>query len=123
MSDMETIEADSILNWVKTKLGAEGDYDPFDHDILTEINTALSTIFQVGAGDSSYRIDTAEETWDEFYESTGLKNKHILEMVKEYVFLSTKINFDPPESSYATDNLVKKKDELEWRIKFEEDYL
>lgn len=115
------VETDSILNWVKKKLGAEGDYDPFDHDILTSINTALATIFQVGAGDTSFRIDTADETWDEFFDGAGIKNEFILPMIKDYVFLSTKILFDPPESSYAVENLVKKKDELEWRIKFDED--
>lgn len=121
MADDYTIEEQSILVSTKHKLGTVAQYDHFDHDILVEINAALTVLFQVGAGGKSFRINSGDETWDDLKEAVGYKNDEIVELVKDYVYLSTKLIFDPPESSAHIEALRNRKDELEWRIFYFED--
>lgn len=123
MERPESIENDSILTSIKKKIGIEGDYDHFDHDVLTEINMNLATLFQVGAGSEFHTIASTNDTWEDFYSNSGLKNRHTLEMIKEYVYIGVRLLFDPPESSAVMESLKQKKEELEWRIYLDEDLI
>lgn len=120
---MSQTEIESILTSIKKKIGIEGDYDHFDHDILTEINMNLATLFQVGAGSEFYHVVSAEDTWETFFSSVGIKDRHVLELIKEYVYIGVRLIFDPPDSSAVMESLKQKKDELEWRIYLDEDLL
>lgn len=118
-----SIELGSILTSVKKKIGIEGEYDHFDHDVLTEINMNLATLFQVGAGSEFYNVVSAEDTWEDFFSNAGIQNRHTLEMIKEYVYIGVKLLFDPPDSSAVMESLKQKKEELEWRIYLDEDLI
>lgn len=120
---MSQTEIESILTSIKKKIGIEWDYDHFDHDILTEINTNLATLFQVGAGSEFYYVVSAEDTWETFFSSVGIKDRHVLELIKEYVYIGVRLMFDPPDSSALMESLKQKKDELEWRIYLDEDLI
>ena len=120
---MASSEIDSILNSIKKKLGSNEMYEYFDHDILTEINSNFATLYQVGVGSSLFVIESEDDTWDDYVEGSGIRNRHVLEFVKEYVFLGTRLIFDPPESSSLMEALKAKKEELEWRIYLDEDLL
>ena len=106
------VEMHSILNSTKKKLGPSADYDAFDHDILVSINSAFATLFDVCGlgGDKPIRISGPEEEWEQFITDPRL------EWVKDYIFMKTKLAFDPPNNSFLIENYNKQIAELEWRI-------
>lgn len=102
----------SILTSTKKILGIAEDYTVFDVDIITHINTAFSTLTQLGVGPANgFMIEDATPVWSDFIGSDLQFNS-----VKSYVFLRVKQLFDPPATSYlisATENQIR---ELEWRL-------
>ncbi len=102
----------SILIGTKKILGIAEDYTVFDHDIITHINTAFSTLTQLGVGPAQgFMIEDDSETWDEFIEDDLQYNS-----VKSYVFLKVRQLFDPPTTSYLIASTEKQIEELEWRL-------
>ena len=60
---------DNILISVKASLGLPADYDPFDAEIIMNINTVLSIVNQLGVGKYGYEISAESPgSWDEFLE-------------------------------------------------------
>lgn len=106
------MEEDSILNSIKGFLGIQEEDHDFDQDILLHINTMLSTLYQLGVGDETKHIFGEEETWLDLFE----ENLDYIGLIKDYVFIRTKILFDPPSSSFVLNALQEQADELQWRI-------
>jgi hypothetical protein len=102
----------SILTSTKKILGIAEDYTVFDLDVITHINTAFSTLTQLGIGPADgFMIEDDTATWEQFTANDAQYNS-----VKTYVFLRVRQLFDPPGTSYliaAFDAQVK---ELEWRM-------
>lgn len=110
-------EIKSILNSTKKLLGMEPDYSAFDKDLIPLINMALSILTQIGVGPvTGFKIFSEDQTWEEF-----IGTDPRLESVKTYVFLKTKIVFDPPQSSSVLSCYEKQIKELEWRINVQVD--
>lgn len=106
---------DSVLLSVKKSLGIDADYTVFDADLILAINSAFSVLHQLGVGpDTPFMIFGSGETWDEFIDSEGP-----LAMVKTYVFLKTKVIFDPPTAGFVLDAYNKQIAEYEWRMNVE----
>lgn len=103
---------DSILNSVKKKLGLSEDYTAFDEDIVISVNSALSTLTQIGVGPAEgFMIEGAAEEWAAFLGSDpGFQG------IKDYVYLKARAVFDPPTTSYMITAMEKQIAELEWRI-------
>lgn len=102
----------SILTSTKKILGIAEDYTVFDLDIITHINTAFSTLTQLGVGPpEGFMIEDAEAVWPEFIVEDFQYNS-----VKSYVFLKVKQLFDPPQTSYLITATEKQIQELEWRL-------
>jgi hypothetical protein len=102
----------SILTSTKKILGINEDYTVFDLDIITHINTAFSTLTQLGVGPAEgFMINDAETSWDDFVVDDLEYNS-----VKSYVFLKTRQLFDPPQTSYLITAMEKQIEELEWRL-------
>lgn len=102
---------ESILNTIKKMLGITvSDTAAFDQDLIININTVFSILYQIGVGSYGFTINDDSETWGDL-----LGNYKNLELVKTYVFMKVKMMFDPPVGSVAesTNNLLS---ELEWRI-------
>ena len=107
------VEIPSILESVKKNLGSSQEYEAFDHDIVLGINNAFSILYDEGLNLDGEPIEITgpDETWDDV-----IDNEKIIAKVKEFVFLKTKLLFDPPNNSFLLshyENLLK---ELEWRI-------
>jgi hypothetical protein len=103
----------SILNSTKKILGVANDYTAFDLDIITHINTAFSTLTQLGVGPSAgFMIEDDTATWDEFIGATDPQ----LNSVKSYVYLRVRLLFDPPATSYLINAYEDQIRELEWRL-------
>lgn len=109
-------EQTSILSTIKTMLVGEvnaGEFDPFDAELVTHINGALSVLWQLGVGGTNgFQITGSNETWEDL----GIASNFRLNMVKNYIYLKIKIVFDPPGSSYALTALKEEANMLEWRI-------
>ena len=103
---------DSILNSIKKLLGIASDYDAFDADVVLFINSALMALSQIGVGQIGFTISGTDETWSDF-----LSSRDDLEAAKNYVYLSTRLVFDPPSSGSVIGSYEKLKEELEWRLK------
>lgn len=103
---------DSILNTIKKLLGLEESYTHFDTDIIIGINTALSTLTQIGVGPAEgFSISDKTTTWSDY-----ISDMSKLELIKSYIQLKTKLLFDPPTSSAVIEVINKQITELEWRI-------
>lgn len=104
----------SILTSTKKILGIAEDYTVFDLDILTHINTAFSTLTQLGVGPADgFAIEDATAVWADFDPVDDHLN---FNSVKSYVFLKVKMLFDPPTTSYLISASEKQIEELEWRL-------
>lgn len=103
---------DSILTSTKIAMGVIPEYDSFDNQILMLINSAFSTLSQVGIGpDDGFSIDDDSTTWNEY-----LDGKRILNMVIQYVHIYVRLSFDPPQNSFAVQSMKDQLNELIWRI-------
>ncbi len=103
---------DSILNSIKNQLNINVEETGFDDELILNINSVFSTLYQIGVGpDNGYSISDSSSLWTDY-----LTNEVALEMVKSYMYLKVKSMFDPPaNSSYlsAMNEMIK---EYEWRM-------
>lgn len=105
----------SILNSVKKALGLEPTYEPFDEEIIMDINTVLSILNQLGVGVLGFTIVDNTATWNDFLVNEIEKGITINE-VKTYVAKRVQMLFDPPTSGIYMDALKNVVSELEFRI-------
>lgn len=109
---MVDASADSILTRTKKLLGIEADYPVFDVDIITHINTAFSTLSELGIGPATgFSIEDDQALWVQF-----LEDKPYLNQVKTYVYLKVRLLFDPPATSFAIEAIKNQIAEFEWRL-------
>jgi hypothetical protein len=108
---------DSILLTIRTMLGIPDGFDGFDVPILSGINSAIFSLSQLGVGpDGGLVVTDDSQTWTELYD--GVTN---LESVKAYVWLKTRLIFDPPGTSFLLTAIQNQVVELEWRLQTEVD--
>lgn len=104
---------DSILNSIKKLLGIAPEYDRYDTDIIMHINSAFSTLTQLGVGpDNGYKIIDEQDIWSDFIQDDNLE----FEDVKTYVYQKVKLKFDPPLSGTLINEMKDDIKELEWRL-------
>lgn len=102
---------DSILNSIKKLLGITEEYMHFDKDIVLQINSAFSTLNQLGVGpEEGFSIEDASAVWSDFI------NDDRLNFVKTFVQIKVKLAFDPPTSATLMDSYNRQLDELTWRL-------
>lgn len=103
---------DSILTSIKKLLGIDEFYDHFDADIIMCINSAFSVLNQLGIGPpEGYVITDSTQTWTDFF-----GDRKDIELVKTYVYMKTRLIFDPPSSSSVIEAFNKQISEFEWRL-------
>lgn len=104
---------DSILISIKKMLGIDPKYPDFDLDIITLINSAFNTLYQIGFEPArTFTITGEAEQWTDIpEEDIGLIN-----MIKQYIFMKVRMLFDPPTSSFVLESIKSQTAELEWRI-------
>lgn len=101
---------ESILDSVKKSIGLQSDYTEFDSDLILLINGNLMTLTQNGVGKEGFRITGATEKWSDF-----LGEYTDVELAKTFVYLRTKIVFDPPSTSAVLEAYKKEAEECLWR--------
>lgn len=108
---------DSILDSIKKLLGLDASYDAFDRDVIIAINAALFTLTQLGVGpEEGFRITSSAETWSDF-----IGDRTDLEAVKEYVYLKSRLAFDPPVNSTVLQAFKDSCAEYEFRLNVQVD--
>jgi hypothetical protein len=105
----------SILKSTRKVLQIGPDDESFDLDILTHINTAFSTLNDLGVGPQlGFAIEDDSAEWADFLPSE--EDLPTLSRAKTFVFLQTRILFDPPTTSFLLAAYEKQIAECVWRI-------
>lgn len=103
---------ESILKTIKQLIGCPDDFEQFDLDLIVHINSAFATLTSLGVGPKEgYRITGADNVWSEL-EDDAQK----LSLIKDYVYIKTRLLFDPPTSGSLMDSLKEQLKEMEWRL-------
>lgn len=104
---------DSILISTKKILGLDFDYTAFDLDVITHINSAFSTLNQLGVGPvNGFFIEDDTAVWSDISDLPPNQ----LHMVKTYIQLKVRSVFDPPQAGYAITAMQEQIREFEWRL-------
>lgn len=112
-ADDVTAISNSILNSIKKQLGIDPSIKSFDVDIIININSAIATLAQLGVGpEDGYFIVDEKNTYQEYIGDSI----SMYQQIKMYLYLKTKIVFDPPSSSYVLESFKEQAKELEWRL-------
>lgn len=103
---------DSILESTKNMLGIEAEYDAFDTEIISHINSVFMTLNQLGVGPKdTYSIEGYTETWDLF-----IGDQPEVKAVQSYIYAKVRMLFDPPTISAVMEALKMQIQEFEWRL-------
>ena len=103
---------DSILTSIKKLMGITEEYDAFDQDILILINSVLFELEQIGVkAKEGFVLSDKTAVWSDYSDDDRLLN-----VLKPYIYMKTKLTFDPPTSSGALDSMNRIIDRFEWRI-------
>lgn len=103
---------DSILTSIKKLMGLTEEYDAFDQDILILINSVLFELEQIGVkAKDGFSLTDKTVVWSDYSDDDRLLNA-----LKPYIYMKTKLTFDPPTSSGALDSINRIIDRFEWRI-------
>lgn len=109
---------DSILGTVREIL-VSTDERSFDSDLIMYINSAISTLDQLGVGpEEGFYVKDDSDTWSDYLGEDSM----ILELVKTYICQKVRLIFDPPANSFLVDAIKTNIDELAWRINFQREY-
>lgn len=100
-----------ILYTIKRMLGVPTEDGPFDMEIVVGINSAIMVLNQLGIGPQGFMVKGIEETWSDL-----LDDFTDLEAVKSYIYIRTRLVFDPPTNSFLVNALQEQMKEYEWRL-------
>lgn len=103
-------DSDVIFYAIKRMLGIESSVTEFDIDIISHLNSAFFTLCELGIGPSKPFYVTEDTSWGSF-ETTVPK-----QVILDYLFLKTKLIFDPPTSSPLIEAMKDRISELEFRM-------
>lgn len=113
---------ESILRSIRSMIGPSADYSIFDTDLIFWINSAFSTLYQLGIGvdkDHAFFINDENSTWADFIGDDA--NSSRLNLVKTYIYMKVKMGFDPPASSQVMESMKTLCEEYEYRMKMAEE--
>lgn len=107
----------SILDDIKHMLGITSEETAFDSDIIIFINAAFGDLTQLGVGPTiGFQITDKTNEWVEFTADPRLSS------VKTYIFLKTKLMFDPPGTGFVLNAYERQIEELQFRLNVVADY-
>ena len=103
-----------ILTDVKKMIGPSEIYDQFDKDLIIHINSVFTILQQLGVGPKAgFALEDGSEEWTDF--DPEIEQSNIFQMVKSYMYLKVRMQFDPPTGSVASASQEQIK-EYEWRL-------
>lgn len=103
---------ESILDSIKKSNGIEPEDTAFDIEMIIHINSVIATLTQLGVGpNEGYEIVDNKSSWPEL-----IGDRKDLNDVRTYIYLKTRLIFDPPQNSFLVASIEKQCLEYEWRI-------
>ena len=108
---------ESILKSVRSALGLPIDDDSFDSELVLHINSALGVLNQNGVGKTVIVTDDTQK-WDDFKDVAQENGNKLFPLVQLYVFVKTKLLFDPPPPSNVQ-YVASASEENLWRLREE----
>lgn len=106
----------SILKTIRKMVGVPNDYTVYDDELIADINSVFSILFQLGVGTEPFRINGEGAKWSDY-----ISDEQNLDMVKTYVRNKVKLMFDPPANGTLANALENQCKEFESRINYEVD--
>jgi hypothetical protein len=111
-----------IIASTRMAVGLEPEGEDFKIEILMHIKAALSVLNQNGIGNELNTISiTDTTTWTDFYDSLQTLPRAVPELIPMFVYLKTKILFDPPPPSNVEFYKIYI-EEMLWRLKVAFEY-
>lgn len=106
----------NILGDIKSLLGIQSSDTSFDPALIIFINSALASLVQMGVCSSSnletgFSITDDTAVWSDFVDSDNR-----LSMIKSYVYLKVKLDFDPPVNQSLIESYRNSLKEYEYRL-------
>lgn len=105
----------SVLKSVRAAVGLQQDVTAFDTELLIHINSAFATLHQNGVGTPIVVVDDTQ-TWDDFRDENQVMGNYMFEQCKMFVYIKTRILFDPPPPSTVKYMDEASKETL-WRLR------
>lgn len=107
---------ESILQTIKKLIGLDNEDSSFNTDLIIHINSVFFILYQLGVGpDPAFSITGTGETWADFLGEDISK----FEAIKTYIYMKTRIVFDPPTNATIMESLKSAIDEYEFRLNVE----
>ena len=103
---------DSILLTIRKMLGGSAEYDVFDVDLCSFINSSIMKLYQMGIGEIGFSVDGSEKTWRDYLGDDFEK----LRSVVDFIYTEVRMKFDPPSNSFVMNAMKDNLKELEWRL-------
>lgn len=104
---------DSILNSTKFFAGLDENYNHFDPQIISYINSLFFELKQIGIGPKEgFVISDSSKLWNDFIPDNAI----IREAVKEFVGSKVRLKFDPPLNASVLQSLENTIKESQWRL-------
>lgn len=115
--DESNIDMNSILESIKKCSGVSNWDSAFDSDLILFINSNFLALGQMGIESAkSFSVTDESTLWTDL-----MKDGPLLNAIKSWLYLKTRLEFDPPTGS-ALDSYKAMINEYEWRICSEVDY-
>ena len=103
---------ESILLTIRDRVVGSEEETGFDTDLIQHINSAFADLNDIGVGPpDGFEIEDETSSWLEFSE-----DPKVLNSVREYVYLSVKLIFDPPTQAALLASMERRFNKLEWRL-------
>lgn len=104
---------DSILIKIKESVNVDATDDSFDQQILLPINGCIFKLRQLGFSiPPTFEVVDDKQTWQEGFGDYP----DSLPAIKQYMRDTTRLEFDPPTSSFAIAAIKDRIHETEWRL-------
>lgn len=104
--------AENILESVKSDLGLHLGDTGYDNEFITLINSAMSSLYQIGYDEFANGITDGSEVWPTNHST------YIMNMIKNYISLKVGFVWDPPTMSFLLEAKKEQINELETRLSY-----
>lgn len=109
--------SDSILSSVKKLIGISEDDKSFDLDIMLNINSAISTLYQLGVIKKPFSVTSKYDIYEDLFSGTSMGTEDVINQIKMYFVYKTKLGFDSSTLSSTVIEVIKDMiNEVEWRL-------
>lgn len=106
------MEPTSILLTIRERVVGSQDEAGFDTDLIMHINSAFADLWDIGVGPKEgFEIKDDKAEWTAF-----VNEPKVLNSVKEFVYLTVRLVFDPPTQAALLASMERRLSKLEWRL-------